>query len=104
MGKQANRFSVSGYCIGPDYLDAKDALIEALEKDGPGMLRLPLPYKMRDVEVMVMSYTVAENRERGGMCALEMEFVEYGDPKYPAQFNQRLLPNRTIGGGRQKPK
>ena len=38
MGKQANRFSVSGYCIGPDYLDAKDALIEALEKDGPGML------------------------------------------------------------------
>jgi prophage DNA circulation protein len=94
MGKTANRFSVQGYLIGPNYLDAKDALIEALEKDGPGMLRLPLPYKMRDVQVMVQGYSVSENRERGGFCQVEMEFVEYGDPNYrtvtstPAQIEQ----------------
>src|SRR4051812_26581932 len=51
MGKAANKFVVQGYLIGPNYLNDKDALIDALEKDGPGMLRLPLPYKMRDVEV-----------------------------------------------------
>jgi prophage DNA circulation protein len=94
MGKSANRFTVQGYLIGPNYLDDKDTLIEALEKDGPGMLRLPLPYKMRDVQVMVMGFTISEGRERGGMCQVEMEFVEYGDPNYrattstPAQIEQ----------------
>jgi prophage DNA circulation protein len=99
MGRAANRFIVQGYLIGPNfgnphlagpapqnpqnnYLDLKDTLILALEKDGPGQLRLPLPYMMADVTVMVMSYTVTEARERGGMCMVQMEFVEYGDPVY----------------------
>lgn len=82
MGKRANVWSVQGYLIGPDYLDAKDALITALDKDGPGQLRLPLPYQMRDVKVMVQSYSITETRERGGMCQVEMQFVEYGDPNY----------------------
>jgi hypothetical protein len=46
------------------------------------MLRLPLPYMMADVQVMVTQYNVNENRERGGMCMVEMEFVEYGSPLY----------------------
>ncbi|MET3995998.1 hypothetical protein ABID65_007670 [Bradyrhizobium sp. S3.9.2] len=82
MGKRANRYTVQGYLIGPDYLSLRDALITALEKDGPGMLRLPLPYKMQDVKVMVQGYSITEARERGGMCAIEMDFVEYGDPNY----------------------
>ena len=89
MGRTANRFTVQGYLIGrsgaPDeisYLEQKDNLIACLEQDGPGMLRLPLPYKMQDVKVMVQSYSVTESRERGGICTIEMEFVEYGDPHY----------------------
>lgn len=82
MGRAAKRFPVSGYLIGPDYLDDKDALIEALEKAGPGMLRLPVPYKLQDVEVMVASFSVTESRERGGFCTVEMDFLEYGDPAY----------------------
>jgi prophage DNA circulation protein len=82
LGRQANGFSVAGYLIGPDYLVAKDTLIQALEQDGPGLLRLPLPYAMSDVTVMVRGYAVTESRERGGMCTVEMEFVEYGTPLY----------------------
>ena len=82
MGRRANRFVVQGYLIGPNYLDLRDALITALEADGPGMLRLPLPYMMRDVQVMVQQYSATENRERGGMCMIDMEFVEYGTPLY----------------------
>ena len=80
MGRTANRFLVQAYLIGPNYLDLKDALIDALEADGPGMLRLPLPYKMSDVQVMVQSYSVSEAREKGGFCTFDMDFVEYGDP------------------------
>ena len=109
MGKQANRFVVQGYLIGPHYLDDKDALIEALEKDGPGMLRLPLPYKMRDVEVMVQQYSVTESRERGGMCGVEMDFVEYGNPAYrstvstPGEIQKSALGVENSVIGAQQP-
>ncbi|UPT99209.1 DNA circularization N-terminal domain-containing protein [Bradyrhizobium barranii subsp. apii] len=86
MGRAANKFVVQGFLITRDgtYLQLKDELIEALEQDGPGMLRLPLPYMMRDVEVMVQQYSITESRERGGMCMLDMTFVEYGSPVYRA--------------------
>jgi prophage DNA circulation protein len=82
MGKKANRFLVNGYLIGPNYLVDKDILINALEMDGPGTLRLPLQYMAVDLEVMVQNYSVSESRERGGFCTIEMEFVEYGTPFY----------------------
>ena len=63
-----------------DYLTMKNELILALEKDGPGYLTLPMQHQFLDLEVMVMSYTATESRERGGMCQFNMTFVEYGDP------------------------
>jgi len=85
MGRAARRFTVTGYLIGPRYLDAKDMLIEALEADGPAMLRMPFPIfggSGGDMKVMAGPYQITESRERGGMCGLEMDFFEYGDPKY----------------------
>jgi hypothetical protein len=82
MGRKAQRFLVQGYLIGKNYWDQKNLLITALEKDGPGLLRLPLPYLMQDVKVMVSAYTVTEAREKGGYCQVEMDFIEYGDPQY----------------------
>jgi hypothetical protein len=105
MGRATNKFVVQGYLIGPAYLDLKDNLVLALEKDGPGWLRLPLPFQMSDQQVMVMSYTVTEARERGGFCTVDMEFVEYGDPTYRQvisttdEINKSStdLENNTIG-------
>lgn len=82
MGRSANRFIVQGYLIGRFYHELKDKLIAALEKDGPGRLRLPMQYMLSDVFVMVQSYSITESRERGGFCGVEMDFVEYGDPAY----------------------
>jgi prophage DNA circulation protein len=87
MGRKATRILVQGYLIGPHYWEQKNRLIGELDKDGPGLLRLPLPYQMADVKVTVVSYTVVEGRERGGMCVLEMDFVEYGDPQFRAQVS-----------------
>ncbi|MHC2534221.1 DNA circularization N-terminal domain-containing protein [Bradyrhizobium diazoefficiens] len=84
MGRAARRFQVQGYLIGPNYLQQKDALIAALEADGPGILRLPMPYMGEDIEVMAGTYSVTESREKGGMCAFEMDFIEYGTPGFSA--------------------
>jgi hypothetical protein len=106
MGRAARTYQVQGYLIGPFYHELKERLITALEKDGPGRLRLPM---YQDVEVMVQSYTVSENRERGGFCTIQMQFVEYGDPEFRANIStpgqvmeratgleNRLLSQQTI--------
>lgn len=81
MGRAARVFSVQGYLIGPFYFELKDKLIAALEKDGPGRLRLPMMYMRSDMTVMVQSYTITEARERGAFCGVAMQFCEYGNPK-----------------------
>jgi hypothetical protein len=98
MGRTANRFMVQGYVIGPNYLDLRDALIGALEQDGPGVLRLPLPYLMSDVQVMVQTYSVTEARERGGMCQIDMDFVEYGTPLYRPTISTPAAINQSANG------
>jgi prophage DNA circulation protein len=82
MGRAPVAFVVQAYLIGRNYLRAKDQLITALEDDGPGALRMPMPYQGQDLEVMVMNYTITESREKGGMCTCEMEFIEYGKPGF----------------------
>ena len=72
---------------GRDYLTMKNELIVALEADGPGQLRLPMQHKFMDINVMVQGYSVNESRERGGMCAFEMTFVEFGDPHYRSNIS-----------------
>jgi len=84
MGRSARKFQVHGYLIGPNYLQQKDALIDALEADGPGTLRLPMPYMGEDIDVMAGPYSITETREKGGMCIVEMDFVEYGTPGFTA--------------------
>ena len=95
MGRKALRFLVQGYLIGPHYWDQKNLLITALDKDGPGMLRLPLPYQMADVNVMVNGYTATDARERGGYCSVEMDFAEYGDPTYRQEISTTAVINEA---------
>ena len=81
MGRKARRFHVSGYLIGPRYLDAKNRLIIALDKNGPGTLKMPFPIPggtAGEMSVMCINYSVVETRERGGMCGVEIDFVEAG--------------------------
>jgi prophage DNA circulation protein len=75
MGRRAVHHPITGYLIGPNYLGPRDALIDALEKEGPGQLIHPL---LRPMQVICETYTVTENRERGGYCTFEMQFVEAG--------------------------
>ena len=38
MGRRARRFTIECHCIGADYMTARDALLDALEKGGDGLL------------------------------------------------------------------
>jgi prophage DNA circulation protein len=79
MGRRARRFTVTGYLIsGPntvDYRADRDALVAALEAEGPGLLRHPT---MGTDLVQPGPYTATERRERGGYVEMEMSFTEAG--------------------------
>lgn len=78
MGRRMRRFRVSGYVIGDDYIQQRDALIAALEAEGPGTLVLPTTDGM---QVVVDHFDSVESRTRGRVCEFEMMFHEAGrDP------------------------
>jgi len=91
MGRRAREFSIRGYIIvyprdvggegnelkKRDYTTARDALITALETDGPSTLQLPL---LGIMEVACTRYRITEENRAGGYCSFDMSFVEYGKP------------------------
>ncbi len=75
LGRRARTISVDAYVVGEDYIEQRDALIEALEREGPG--RLALPYLDVATRVFVVSsFRVSNNREEGGVARFLIEFQE----------------------------
>ena len=84
MGRRVQRWPIQGYIIvspdEPDYIPARDDLLNALESDGPGILVHPTIRQGNPTLVMVDAYTMTETREKGGYVLFEMSFVERGNP------------------------
>jgi len=86
MGRRSMEFSVRGYCVtfpvdtsidlySRDYRIARDALIGALEQEGPAVLQLPT---IKPMMVVCPQYRWSEETRAGGFCTFDMSFVEYG--------------------------
>jgi prophage DNA circulation protein len=80
MGRRARHFAVAAYVISgpntPDYRVERDALIAALESEGPGLLVHPTMGV--DLVQVDGGFSVAEHRERGGEAEFQINFVEAG--------------------------
>lgn len=74
LGRKARAFQIECYVLGADYLSARDALIDALERSGPGELVHPY-YGTRRVAV-TGGFRVRETRDEGGMARFSVEFTE----------------------------
>lgn len=74
LGRKARSFSVTAYVLGDDYLDARDAVITAVEAAGPGTL--VLPYYRADIRALCESYQANDSRTEGGIGAISLVFRE----------------------------
>jgi prophage DNA circulation protein len=88
MGRHAREFTVRAYCIvyprddddlfRRDYRKPRDALIAALEQEGPGVLQLSTQPPQ---DVVITRYRMTEEERFGGYCVFDITFLEYGlDP------------------------
>jgi prophage DNA circulation protein len=86
MGRRAKSFIIRGYCIqypvdtgntlfNPDYRVARNLLRDALDREGPGVLVLPLS---RYEIVVCTQYRLTEEEKFGGYCVFDMQFQELG--------------------------
>ncbi len=75
MGRAAKRWQITGYVIGDDYTAQRDALLDACDSDGAGILVHPT---LGSMNVMCGPVSTHESRLRGGICTFEMVFIEAG--------------------------
>ena len=80
MRQGTRGFSLKGYVLGDDYFVARDALVDALDKPGPGILIHPFKGTLN---VVALPYTYDEDFVKGGMAAFELAFEETGEVAVP---------------------
>lgn len=100
LGRRARRYAVAAHIVGGNYDRERDALIRALETEGPG--RLVHPY-LGELQVRVeQPANVTERADRGRMCEIEVVFVESGEAAStaPAQ-NAGAALDRAAGTAEQ---
>lgn len=82
LGRKARQFSIEAILIGPEYHTARNALIEALEKRGPGLLVHPY-YGQRTVTLSSPA-RISESPEEGGLARFSLDFIEAGENTQPS--------------------
>lgn len=82
LGQRLPKFVLELYVLGDDYFDQRDALMEALDKEGPGQLIHPY---LGSKNVQVGKYTVQETVDEGRMARFSVEFSNAGVAQFPAE-------------------
>lgn len=72
LGERATTFDLDAYVLGADYMVARDQLITALRKAGPG--ELVHPYLGR-VDVVALGFRLTESTREGGLARLSIRFI-----------------------------
>jgi prophage DNA circulation protein len=82
MGGKDRDYRGRAYVIGDNYMAQRDQLIEALDKQGPGILVHPWFGRL---EVEVDDAKLTETTRQGGMASFDLVFVPYTPDQYPAR-------------------
>lgn len=83
LGRRAREIRISAILLGADYMQRRDALIEAAESSGGGKLVHP-QYGEMQVSVTDGGMTVDHSSADGGCCRISFSCVETGEFKFPS--------------------
>lgn len=75
LGRRAREFQIDCHVVGAEYRSQRDALLDALEAPGPGLLVHPWHGRMM---VVVLDAEDSESTEEGGLCRFRITFGEAG--------------------------
>lgn len=81
LGRLGRAYNIEAFVVGSDYMQRRDALIEALEAKGPG--KLVHPYA-GELTLQVEGYAFDETRDDGGMAAFHITLRQSEKITYPS--------------------
>jgi prophage DNA circulation protein len=70
LGRRARSMRFQAFVIGTEYMAVRDALMEALEADGPGTLVHPY---LGEMDVQIGDVSFSESSREGGMATFDIE-------------------------------
>lgn len=80
LGASARRYNVTAYIIGDDYMSVRDALLDAIEAGGAGVLIHPY---LGTKDVICETARLRESRAEGRIAVISMSFVQAGQKLFP---------------------
>lgn len=80
LGRAARRLAITGFLLGDDVVAQEDAMIEAAEEEGSGLLIHPR-YGLRTVNLI--DFGTSARQDLGRVVELQFAFIEAGDRLYP---------------------
>lgn len=95
LGRQIGKFSLDMLVIGDDYFTQRDALLDALDKEGPG--ELIHPYLGRKV-VQAGAYSLRETVGEGRMARITCDFSEAGQAIFPESTDDQAQSALDLAG------
>ncbi len=96
MGRRAEEATLECFVIGADYMDKRDALIEALRGFGPGTY--VDPWTGAQLQVYAEDWRLSESTDEGGMARFSILFRESGaDKPITATVDTSALAKATAG-------
>lgn len=87
LGRMARTWRIRAYVIGDDYFAKRNALQDALEKAGPGVL--VHPWLGTIPAASATDYDLSEEKDKGGEAIFSITFVEAGENSFPAAAADR---------------
>lgn len=93
MGLSTREYAITAVVFGDDYLDKKEALIDALEEEGPG--EIDHPY-YRKQQVQVETWTVRESCYAGGKAVFSVTFIPAADNTSPVVSSEAELDGSAL--------
>lgn len=87
LGKKLPAHVLNIYVVGDDYFSQRDALIRALDEEGPGVLVHPY---LGTFNAQVGSYTLTETVEEGRVARFSVEFSDAGEIRFPDQVTDDI--------------
>lgn len=88
-GRATREFNLTAVLVGADYIQRRDRLLEALETPGPGTLVHPWYGEMQATLKPGALARVSHSDAEGGMCRVQMLFVEAGELAFPSATASR---------------
>lgn len=81
LGKKGREFTIDAYVIGPDYMAARDKLMDEIEKPGAGVLVHPYYGTLR---VSILDSRISQSTSEGGQARFTLKCLIGTENIYPA--------------------